>query len=251
MAVMKRREFIEKAAKTAVATTCLGMGPSLGCGRKTPSRGHGGQAEHRPPGGRRSRMEGSGLLRRRADQHASHRRAGGRRSALQQCLRRGAELLPEPGQHHHRTASPHQWRHWPDPPSQAPDALSLQDDTARGARSIGLQHRVRGQVARRTVPPHRLVRLRRAAQRNPAEGFLDPILGSSDRVHRREPLQRVLSRAQLHGYPSGRSTGSSSSRRASPSIQRRSRSRSTTPCRTGPRSGKRWPSTTATPRRWT
>ncbi len=35
MAVMKRREFIEKAAKTAVAASCLGMGPSLGCGRKT------------------------------------------------------------------------------------------------------------------------------------------------------------------------------------------------------------------------
>jgi arylsulfatase A-like enzyme len=32
---MKRREFIEKTVKTAVATTCLGMGPSLGCGRKT------------------------------------------------------------------------------------------------------------------------------------------------------------------------------------------------------------------------
>jgi arylsulfatase A-like enzyme len=31
---MKRREFLEKVAKTAVATTCLGMGPSLGCGRK-------------------------------------------------------------------------------------------------------------------------------------------------------------------------------------------------------------------------
>jgi arylsulfatase A-like enzyme len=31
---MKRREFMETAAKAAVATSCLGMGPSLGCGRK-------------------------------------------------------------------------------------------------------------------------------------------------------------------------------------------------------------------------
>jgi len=35
MAVVKRREFIGNAAKLAVATTGLGVGPSLGCGRKT------------------------------------------------------------------------------------------------------------------------------------------------------------------------------------------------------------------------
>ena len=52
MAVMKRREFIEKAAKAAVATTCLGMGPSLGCGRKTLREATPESAEHRPPGGR-------------------------------------------------------------------------------------------------------------------------------------------------------------------------------------------------------
>jgi len=32
---MKRREFLETAAKAALATTCLGVGPSLGCGRKS------------------------------------------------------------------------------------------------------------------------------------------------------------------------------------------------------------------------
>ena len=32
---MKRREFLETAAKAALATTCLGAGPSLGCGRKS------------------------------------------------------------------------------------------------------------------------------------------------------------------------------------------------------------------------
>jgi arylsulfatase A-like enzyme len=32
---MKRREFMEAAAKAALATTCLGAGPSLGCGRRS------------------------------------------------------------------------------------------------------------------------------------------------------------------------------------------------------------------------
>jgi arylsulfatase A-like enzyme len=35
MDVMKRREFMQTAAKAALATTCLGAGPSLGCGRKS------------------------------------------------------------------------------------------------------------------------------------------------------------------------------------------------------------------------
>jgi len=161
-------------------------------------------AQYYPLCRRRPRMERPRLLRRQANQHSKHRQDGRRGHTFHQRLRRGLELLAQPREHHHRTVSTHKWGDRPNPRAQTIDALAVQGNAARRARRARLQHRLRGQVARRALFSHELVWISRAFERRPAEGFPDKVVGQSAQVHRGKQGQRVLPRAELHRYPQGR-----------------------------------------------